>query len=284
MPTLYNCLAAFSCGQVAWTEKYTMDAELALPPPSAPPPNNAANLDAVEDVFMELMNKRMPLCGEQVNLYATRISKLNEARKSRLSYWNLHGLGGQEADFSGASLVVCCQNLNNDQQKFIHMRGIWDTISVEGGRFTPVVPGWVGVWNAYTAALINGPYGWWGKLQSLVSNVTDYVQDVDGYVTIDVAEQGFFNQPVGTKLSVRLAGVNTKSELNGQLLVKVVNGQRVKTVKRISVFPYVGEGTLRYRTQQFIRFATVRPQKIGSRKPGAPLFQSAGRAPARVRS
>lgn len=284
MPTLYKNTAIFQGPQKGWTEIYYMDADLVLPPAGGGNPNNRDNLEAVEGVFLALLVKRTPLLGEQCSIKAVRTARLLQRNRARLTYTNLPGFTGANSDNLNTSLVATCQNDLNDRQKQIHMRGIWDDVDVRAGVFDPAPAGWVNKWNSFAAALIQGPWGWYGFSSSTTADLLDYAQTVDGYVSFSLAANLFAGVPVGSNVQVRLSGVNTTSELNGQLLVTVDGPAACHSTKRISVFPYVGGGKMRYGPKGFIKIATVRPQKIGERRSGSPLLELRGRAKATVRS
>lgn len=284
MPRYYDCLMFFQGRGSGWSEKYCMDADLVLPPPGGGNPNNADNLEAVENVFLLLCQKRRLLLAKPFDFLAVRVNRTLTPNQSRLSYVNIPGNQSHDADDPHTSLVVTCQNDLNDARKQIHMRGIWDDINVRGGVFDPAPPGWTTNWDQFAAALILGPYGWYGKDISTRVNLLGYTQTVDGQVAFELDAALFPNGLQGLNTEVRLAGVNVRSELNGQLLVRVDSTLTCTSVKQISVFPWLFGGTMRWNTKKFIKFATVRPMKIGRRGAGAPLFSLPGRQRATVRN
>lgn len=283
MPTIYNATIYFEGAGKGWSERYTIDAErTGLPAP--PAANNWNSLTLLDGFFDALVQKRRLLLGKEFNIVAQKVARVPSDRRSRLGYRFYQGNQSHEGEDVHTDLVVSCDNVDDSRHKIIHMGGIWDSIVVQGGVFTAAPAGWLTHWDSYTGALVTGAYGWWGSSGPLQANITQYVEEVGtGQQVIDLEDTIFAGLNTGDKLQVRVSRCNP-AEINGQLWVEVVNSSRCKTVKPISLFPYRSGGRLRFNNFEFIPFAQIRPQKIGRRPRGAPLFQLPGRARARIRA
>lgn len=282
MATLYNAVIYFEGQGKGWSEKYTINAELTgLPPPPANP--NWNSLTLLDSFFDQLVQKRRLLLGKQFNIVAQKISRVPSDKRSRLGYRFYPGNATLNAEDVHTDLVVSCDNVDDSRHKIIHMAGVPDDIVIEGGVFSEAPPGWLTNWGSYVGTLTGAAYGWNGRLAHHSALITQYAEEVGtGLQVIDLEDTIFDTLATGTLLEVRVARC-IPAEINGQLLVSVVNSSRCKTVKRISLFPYQSGGRLSWNTFDFIHNAQVRPQKIGRRPRGLPLFQLRGRARARIR-
>lgn len=283
MPTLYQANVYFEGNAKGWSEKYVLDGErTGLPAP--PATGSWDSLTMIDSFFDQLVQKRRLLLGKEFNIVAQKITKIPYDRRSRLGYRFYPGNSTLPAEDVHTDLVVSCDNADDSRHKIIHMGGIPDSIVVNGGIFDASPPGWNTNWASYTGALTAGAYGWYGRSVGFRADITQYTTEVDtGCIVIDLEDTIFTGITVGTVLQVRVSRCQPR-EINGQLTVKVQNTSRCITTQPISLFPYKTGGQLRYNTPAFIPFAQVRPQKIGRRPRGAPLFQLRGRARARIRA
>ena len=282
---LFKCLAFFNCRTRGWSETYVYDNS------TQQSPNDSLNFTQLQ--FANLMQKRVKLAGKQVELYATRISRLTPTRGSQIYYNDLpqppgfgSNNGGYDTDNPPSTLVVTLANSGFTKKKQTHVRGIPDTIDQQGGRLvTSDTVGFDAAWTDYATALIGPGWGWLGSTVSHTADVESYAQVVGtGQVSFSFHSALFPATDVGKTVSIRVSGINGKSELNGQLTVKIDAVDGATTTSRISVFPYSFGGKARYNELGFVKIVAGSMTKIGSRDTGAPLLQPVGRRSNRVRS
>lgn len=143
---------------------------------------------------------------------------------------------------------VIANGVTNDgsREKKVFMRGIPDVVITNGGTLNRNENlGWFSRLDSFFALLLLNQAGWIGDVaDGGQTNVTGYTIEDSFQILITVQDNFFAAIPVGTRVRVRLNGINTKSELNGIRWVSVVSANSVRTVEAFSLWPYSHGGQL----------------------------------------
>lgn len=176
-------------------------------------------------------------------------------------------------------------------EKHTFLRGLPSDINVNG-KYVPTP-----VWNKASTIWQNTLYGtglpagyawgWWGVTSSTSAQVTGYLQNPTGTVTITASQNLWAGVPLGTKVLLRVSGVNYKSTLNGTNVYYTAGQNSCTTKDQIAVSPFVSPGKVEYPLFGFLQGAftagAIQFERLQSRKCGRQLFLEHGRAPIRVR-
>ncbi len=191
-------------------------------------------------------------------------------------------------DISGVSPAVSLATKFTDssatRHKVTHLRGFWDIVEING-EYHPeggAAYDWTGKFNDWKGTLIGGQYGWRSRdiATSAKGVVSAYSADDDGRVTFIVSADAGLTAQVGKVVSVRFSRLNdSKSPLNKQLLVEVLNATTLKTVSPIAAGPFTGQGRYSFRASSFVQYAQVYDVSLGRRPQGRPFGQLPGRGP-----
>ncbi len=189
-------------------------------------------------------------------------------------------------DISGVSPAVSLATKFTDvsatRHKVTHLRGFWDLVEING-EYHPeggAAFDWTGKFNDWKATLINGGYGWRSRdgATSAKGVVSAYSADDDGRVTFIVSADAGLTAQVGKVVSIRFSRLNdSKSPLNRQLLVEVINATTLKTVSPVAAGPFTGQGRYSMRIGTFAQYAQVYDVSLGRRAQGRPFGQLPGR-------
>lgn len=199
--------------------------------------------------------------------------------------------GGVQVNMDEASVAVKMRFRNDAStaRSDAYIRGMWREVIYAGVLNFVGTEGaeWKRRADIYAASLIAGGYGWVGTNPALTSrgNVTNYVQDVAGTVTLTIAQTNGVALPAaGTKLAIKFARINdSKSVLNRTLVVTVnVGGATVTTREQVAVSDFVTPGTYVATVTGFIPYAALSYYRLTSRKTGRPFGVAPGRLPAKV--
>lgn len=261
----------FSANQRGWTESYYQQTD-------------NIDLQIAWTQANDIAIQRAALLGKQAKIFAWRCSNEAEKNDAFLDYKDRVGVSQDCADLD-ISIQARFENVNNTRYKFTFLRGFWDTIEVEGGRFTGKgSAAFTTAFSDWLAALRARSYSWkTRRATGPSSDIQTYAQNTNGTVKITLKDVISPPAALNSKNLARISGVNKGSALNGQQLVQITGASEVTTVDRIAVFPYVSGGVVKLSDTGYslIDFAT--PQKVVPRKSGAPLLATRGRRPARAR-
>jgi len=237
---------------------------------------------------------RAELLGKECKIFATRVSTEGVSPDALLRYqdWtptfkkNSKGdITEQETDHEDAALLIRCSNNDDRKHKFIFLRGIWDAIDVNHGKYDPTVFDWGRRMTAYLTTITNKQWGWVGVVNKTAKvPVTGYTADADDRITFTLGRNLFPVDAIGQRGRVRFGGINGTSVLNGLQIVDIISQTSCRTAKAIGAGTYRFGGLASYATYDFIGIKFSDDQKIVERKVGAPLLQSRGRLKNRPRA
>jgi len=192
----------------------------------------------------------------------------------------------------GAPSVAIKMRFRNDAstaRSDAYIRGQWSQTVIAGilNFFTSPGDQWKVRADAYAAALVQGGYGWVGTDPTLTSrgNVTNYVQDAGGTVTLTVAVTNGVAMPVTTtKLAIKFARINGSKSILNRTIVCVVNNPTttVTTTVPIAVSDFETAGTYVATRVGFIPYAAVSYYRLSKRKTGRPFGVAPGRLSAQT--
>lgn len=266
-----------------WTESYWR--------PGAP-----GDHDAQVDITMALAAHRAQLLGRECWIKAYRISTEGTGPDALLKYVELRHKGKKTTGPDGIAalapqaaqpdvgLLVRCSNIGRTKHKYIFLRGIWDVVENEHGKYTPT-PEWNPLFQKYAEHLEANEWGWYGVGSKIKSRLVSATRDAKDQVTFVFVDDMVAADQVGKRTRVRISGVNNgKSELNRTHVVEVLDRKTLKTEYTTSCPTHVVGGFGATQVMQFIDIKHVDDQKIVTRECGAPLLESPGRQKARRRA
>jgi len=272
----------FEAGQRGWTESYIY--------------NSSGDSHAtVEGPATRLANARILLCGQGARIKAIRISKEGIGPDSLLRYTNIVPPivklpVGEDGGFSfgpraqpDVALMARCSDATEAKRKPIYLRGIPDLIEINGGEIQ-ANPVFAKAFDVFRKRLVDDAWGWSGVATKFGPvDLLNYETTVNGVVTFTLQANLFEAGTFGKRVMARFKGVNGKSQLNGPHVVKVDDAQSGKLVYPLSLLAYQHGGQVSYSVNDFQKIEIVDPHKVVSRKAGAPLLESRGRARNRPR-
>ncbi len=277
MPTIMKDTFIFNGPGRGWTESYYR---------SSADGSILAEL-AVMDIVAP---KRAQLLGDGFNIQGYRVSRITDnalvrgrfGSEALLKFWP--GNSNYDGDFSDTALLVIAKDATTTRQKAVYLRGLWDVVTGgEGAIIAP--PEWNTAFNTWRAEMEARQFGWYGQgAAGPLGQVLSYASDVNDNVTVTVTEDYFPLNTVGTTQVVRIRGVNVKSKLNGQYPVFIVSRSTFRIPKPVALGTFTTPGFVQLLQFAFVQGTQFRQQRIVSRKSGAPLFSSRGRAPTRPRT
>lgn len=278
-PTPIKALFMFSDRSgTGWTESHYRLSDSSQP-------DLAAQLsNAVNNVAQQ----RRLILGENCYIHTVRVSYPQEGAIASLSTSVfLDGAAGQ-ADVSPAlSLAVKFVNGTKNRKKICHVRGFWDSVETNGEYHPEGGPGFEERLNDWKAALISQQYGWLGQDPATTGKgrVTNYATNPDGTITFTLLPYTVALPPVNTVTSIKFSRINkSKSVLNDQFQVVVVDGNHVRTIDPVAAGPFFASGTYTIRALSFLQYAQVYSIKLGRRQQGRPIGLLPGRGPVRARN
>lgn len=242
------------------------------------------NLQAANNSLQVISQKRAALLGEGAKIKAQRVSvetdnagqpRLND---SYLTYINYLGSPGHPAGDDDLAVLVTMRNANAQRRRNMFLRGIWDELEVAGGQLDLGTPGWLALYNSWQAAMLARGVGWFaGDRQTPLALSTYDFDSVTGYTKVTLADPIPVVVPNQLR-QARFQGVNGKSALNGLHLIRVIDATHVWIERPLALADYTFGGKMTLYGRHFEVAATIDPQKIVTRRVGAPLLQSRGRA------
>lgn len=283
MAGVFKCTFIFEGKGKGWTESYWY---------------NSTTEDHVkmEGPCTRFAEKRANCLGTEAFIKAFRISKESEGPDARLVYKvfkpgvvQLNQVGevaiSSETAMPDVALMMRCNDATSSKHKLIFMRGIPDRIEITNGVYNKDLR-WGAVLGEFVKELTRGKWGWMGvKTTTKVAKVplVNYEFDTKGRVTFSFRDNLFPLGLAGKLTKVRIAGVNKKSPINTVHIVRVQDQKVAQTYEPFAAGPYVSGGYGTWSELEFIGIDDAQDTRIVSRKAGAPLLESRGRAKARAK-
>lgn len=237
-----------------------------------------------------IAQKRAALLGAQSFVKAQRVSiELNNNNEpvvgdSFLEYFRYNGASVPAADDPDTAVLVTMRNQTASRRRNMFLRGIWDDVNGLGGFYLPGTAGWQSAFDTWRAAMLARQVGWMSRTQVNVVAITGYTVDPDtGFVQVTLAAAAPQLTP-GLVQQVRIRGVNVTSPLNGTQLIRGIDSTHFWLEKPLALIAYQFGGEVIFYSQALEVASTIGPQKIVTRRAGAPLLQSRGRRRAKPRA
>ena len=285
---VYKVTMIFNQDGYGWTESYALNF------PAGIGVKQVLGLYAVP-----LCNWRRQILVQAATLEYVRVGTFGTRFAVQTQRVNL--IGNYKGSASNPALVNglhpnWCLLLRNYQAvpgagKSTFLRGLPDEINVNG-IYTPTAA-WIAALANYTSSLTGAQqaqWGWWGALTNANAPLTTYTQTQQETVLLTCGNNPVTNAalflaiPVGTKLLLRVSGVNGKSAINGTNVYFVRSANTAETKDQIAVAPYIYGGNVELPAFGFASISTVADERLQSRKCGRQLFLEHGRAPVRKRA
>lgn len=237
-------------------------------------------------IAAELGRRRMLFAGAQCILQGVRISNADvEGRVGTTQYIGIPGVTGKGCAASNVALNCLRATTNNVYTAQTQFRGFWDELEVTGGAVDRTNVDFANAFNSWAQYYVQQGFGWRGQTgPGQKFNVVNYVVSDTGVVRLTLGESIAGLGSAGTRKYVRFSQINGgKSQLNGEQVVRIVDGFTVEMTSQMAVLPFILAGVMRVPTFTLRRAANVAIQRIGKRQAGAPLLRSRGRSPKRIR-
>lgn len=242
------------------------------------------NLDAAQDVAFELARRWQGMAGEQTVFQAVRISDAEtEGRHGKTYYRSLPGVTGKGSAASNVALNIVLSTFNNQENKIIQFRGFWDDIEVTGGAVDRGNAAFNTAFASWIQYIQQQQFGWRGVSANTIRNVTSYTTNANSIVTLTHDGAPFPFGVMDVRKRARLTGINVKSVLNGEQIIRVSGENTVTLVKPIAAGPFISPGRITVSAFTFRVAQNGVIGRIGKRQAGAPLLRSRGRSPVRAR-
>lgn len=247
----------------------------------------SAGLVAAITTFQTTAASRRLLLGAQASIKAVECSvELDDAGQpvlndSILNYIYQNGFSTEDCADLDLAVVTNASSALRDKSRNIFLRGFWDSIEVQGGKYVPP-PGstWATKYGSWVAAMQAIQVGYLRGVKSAAFPITGYTQTVDGHVNIVFAGPGPWaaGLPV-TPVQIRINTGGQTSTLSGIQIVQPLTATTCVTVDKIAVFPFTGTAWRAFTyTKSFVLTPNIDPRRIGRRAAGRPLLVSVGRA------
>lgn len=243
---------------------------------------SSANIDAARDIAVPLAQKRAAMLASDCRIKAIRISNAEDVGRIGQTYYvDFPGVSGKFINAAADALNIGYHDADNQHSNRIQMRGMWDEW-MQGNQNPVGDPTFVTLFNNFSSYLIQQSFGWRGISATTQAIVTGYTQAVSGIVTYTLGSDLFTGFNVGTRVEVRTSKINVKSPLNRVQVVEVLAPGACKTTKPIGCSPFLAAGVMSKYSYTLRVIANAKVERVGVRKPGAPLLVSPGRGPVRV--
>lgn len=181
--------------------------------------------------------------------------------------------------------------ITNTQFSNSYLRGFWAAVQQnEQLNFTTAAgSAWKAILDQYTAALVQGGYGWDGIRDSLSPRglITGYTIDPDtSLCTFNIVITNGVNPPAtGQIITFRAARLNkSNSVLNRTLVCTFLSPTEVKTVNPIAADDFTSQGTFVMPFTDFTSYTGVQYTVLAKKSEGRPTGQSPARRRARART
>lgn len=269
-PSVCKATLCFQQEAYGWTESYYRD-------------NPSSNLQAELALAETLATKRIAMSGAQTEITHLKVSREDFQRDVLLSEKDWNGDAGQTSDAPDTAVLIKRYGTDNRSVSSLYLRGIWDALVRDGGRFWYNNPGWTPKYDSWVNTLTSNAWGFIGRVPGSTQkkSILTLNSDANGRVIITCAVGDFAPLTIGAKYKMFVSGCTGAASVNGPQVVTVQSNAAVLTQNRIPFFPYTGGGSISYNTLSFIPFTRFVIERVVERKAGRPLFLSAGKRPAR---
>jgi len=278
MPDLYRVTFAFAGKSQGWSESYVIPRD----------GTNPGTLNAT--TVLPIAQARAALLAREYKLDAYRVAKIRLAdgtpvKRNALLFTPDLGPGGTTSGWAGCQprecVIIQAVDATGGRKKQVFARGIPDQIIEDGGElnFGESI-GWFSKLNSFAALLVTAQAGWLEDIPIAGPfNVAGYVVNPNGTVKVQFDAGLFVGVVAGTRVTMRLAGINGSSRLNGAQQMVVDDATHATTAKAIAVFGYSfgGQG-VRYTTPKpFISAIAWNAEIARTHDTGRPIIASRGR-------
>jgi hypothetical protein len=239
--------------------------------PESTDPNRLTN---AAEASARLAQKWAPMLGKGTSIVGSRVSEEGVFRDGYTStvapFYPLKGYQQAESDNPWQALLCRVHDLAKAKWKNIFLRGIWDA-AVLGGEYNPNISFNNGTtfqarMDQMGAQLVTDGWGWLGSGARQQQNVTAVVQNSDGTVTITLAA-GITGLDFTKKYQMRFSGLQGAIALNGQLLIAPTSATSMRTVRRVSIFPWTTGGICSYTPRNVFIVIDPTPYAIQVKRP-----------------
>lgn len=265
----------FDGRQCGWTESYYLE--------------SGEDHKKVMELAKDIATPRARLLGAEASIKAIRISTEGVDNDGMLEYTpDLRGNLQKPCAQRDVCLMVRCENAGHNAWRNMFMRGIWDEVEDEQGRYIGRKnKAWREAFDSYQLLVCDRGWGWMhasrghlGKVKSLAKG--ESVPEAAGEDTLvyTLHNPAFAAGDVTDRkqIQVRVTGINGKSTANGLKVVQIIAPDKFETVKPLAAGKYRHGGFVVGYTYTLADIATMHDAKVVSRETGAPLLESAGRA------
>lgn len=244
------------------------------------------NLDTAMTGFETTLAARRVLLGAECSIKATEASVefddegvpvLND---SYIKNQNAQGYQSEASADLDIDLVTTCYTVTRQRRRYCHMRGIWDSIEVQGGKFlVPQGSTWTTKFNSWRDAMIGLGAGWVTSIKSVPFNISTVTQLAGGQVRIVFAAPGPWEVKIPTRpVQIRINTNRQPSALSGKQVVVVEDATTCVVQPRMAILPVAPIGWRAYTyTFDFSQIKFMDQYRIGRRATGRPLLVGPGR-------
>ena len=240
-----------------------------------------------ENYLTNIAPLRAALLGKDAAIEGLRVSYRDPTSIKSWSQ-NFEMLGNQDQPVAEpfVSLDFKFRGANNTRQKWVYLRGIWDSVE-EDANYTPAKGiGWQDKLDAWKNALIANAYGWPGvdDVKSKKGVVSTFASNVNGTVTFTTDFDFSTVMANGSRIQVSIARLNNSHSVLNRTHIVYTNGTELTTAVPTAAGAFESKGTFRYRVVFPYLYTSGDPMHIGKRSAGRHFFDSPGRLGAKPRS
>lgn len=277
-PNLLKATLMFNLGSNGWSESFFWV-------------QTGGDLNNASASLEIIAQKRAPMLGKEGALKAWRVSYETDGAglpvlgDSKLREAIYPGTQTEPAAEADVGILMRFQGPQGLTHRNMFVRGVWDSVETDGGAYNPAATGWSSKLNSWIAAMLARGVGWVHSVKLPKKLVTGYtVEDVTNRIII-TCEAGTFGAGPYTQEVVRFSKINQPgvSQLNGQVLILPLTDTTCVTVKPYGVFPFSNQGFIQRYDKEFLSAGEITAQKLTTRRVGAPLLVSRGRAKVRAK-
>lgn len=227
--------------------------------------------------------KRMAVSGNNTTMLFARVAQVNPKgpvvvfqQRQLIPDGTVVGTYGEQSDFSNTALLI---NKNpQNQAARLYLRGIPDSVVGQGGQYTPASLYQTLLQQFFTLIISKG-WGYRGNTGGASQLISSAVQNADQTALFTLAGALFTGKAPGTKVSVRISGVNQPSNMNGAYTVVVNSDYTCTTLNQLNVSSFVpNNGKMAVSSSGVVGIVNPKVLKIAGRKAGRPSGSSRGRA------
>lgn len=260
--------------------------------------NDAEDIDLAFIQIGTVKMKRAVLLGSQFHIKGERVALVRSNTNAPITnraelkkgFWA--SPKNQPGEDTGTSLQVQMMTADKQNKKLLFMGGVWAGIFPFANALDRNFGGWESEFQAWAESLVAAKMGWLTRSVSQSAKITGYTfDDATGMTSLVLGGAGIVwpdgNPP--TRVSVEFP--LRRHPLDGSYLVVPDGPNGCITAAPRPAPPFQVDGDLKIYGYNLVRLDTLHQQKVGtvtgqnpvSRKRGAPLLVSRGRAPVQVR-